>query len=153
MEWRVDWGRSRWGQRAVVALAALAAGVAGTVLLQSPIVGALAVAAVIASTAELFLPVRYRLTEADARSTCGFNTSVIRWADVKRLVPIEGGVRLSPLAVTGPMETFRGVVLRYCGNEREVLGKIGELWGGDAELLAERDGSDEGGGDAGSARP
>ncbi|MGE0001471.1 MAG: hypothetical protein AB7F50_00650 [Fimbriimonadaceae bacterium] len=153
MEWRVDWGRGRWVQRTVVALAAVAAALTALWLLSSPIVAVLAVIAVVASTAELFLPVRYRLTESDARSTCGFNTSVIQWADVKRLVPIEGGVRLSPLPEPGPLETFRGVVLRFCGNDREVLGKIGELWDGDAELLAERDRSREGGGDAGPARP
>jgi hypothetical protein len=123
----------------VVGLCAAGAAVGGVLLLQNWVLAVLGGVCVVATTAELWLPVRYRLDAEGAASKCGFNTSAIRWADVKRLVAINGGVRLSPLSAEGPLEAFRGVVLRFDNNEREVLGKIGELWEPHAEQLAERD--------------
>lgn len=118
-------------------LCVVGAAAGGVLLLQNVVIAALGGVCVVATTAELWLPVRYSLDGEGAASKCGFNTSTIRWADVKRLVAIEGGVRLSPLAAAGPLESFRGVVLRFDNNEEEVLGKIGELWEPHAEQLAE----------------
>lgn len=139
MVWTVRWGRSKWKERSVVGACALLAGAGGAWLVENWLLAPIGVACVVATNAELFFPVRYELDAESARSRCGFNTSAIRWADVKRLIPIEGGVRLSPLAQAGRMDAFRGVVLRFDNNEQDVLGKIGELWETHAEQLAERD--------------
>lgn len=85
------------------------------------------VVVMVASTAELFMPVTYQLNNEEARSHCGFNVTAIRWENVKRLIDTPDGVRLSPLEKNSRLDAFRGVYLRFSGNQDEVLGKIAEL--------------------------
>jgi hypothetical protein len=83
--------------------------------------------AIFASTAEIWLPSKCRLTQLDASTRIGLSQTVIRWENVVRLIDTENGVRLSPLAKSSRLDAFRGVYLRFCGNRDAVLGKIAEL--------------------------
>lgn len=82
---------------------------------------------VLVSAAEMFLPIRYRLDGEEARSQIGLSVTAIRWENVKRLIQTDEGVRLSPLSQSSRLDAFRGVYLRFSGNEAEVLAKIAEL--------------------------
>lgn len=140
-------------RRVVALIAMLAAGLAGLYVLGHPLFALLGIAVIFVSTAELFLPVKFRIDGNEARQACGISVTAIKWADVKRLIPQDDGVRLSPFDEQNRLDAFRGVYLRYAGNKDEVLGKIAELWKSDASALAGRiddragNGSDrEGGG-------
>jgi hypothetical protein len=139
MEWSVRVGDSEPGKRLVILAVALIGAVVGFWLigLGGAIFG---FGAIFFSAAEYFLPYKYRLTEEEASSKMGLSTSVIRWENVRRLIDVPGGVRLSPLASESRLDAFRGVSLRFSGNRDEVLGKIAELtqrYGIDLEREAE----------------
>ena len=132
-------------RRLPVMLFAIGAGVLGYFILQSLIVGLLAPVIVIASTAELFMPIRYRLDEKGARSKCGFSVTVILWPEVKRIIEMPGAIRLSPLRKSGRSDAFRGVLLRFASNEAEVWAKLRELLADDEDILGRRTDSGAGG--------
>ncbi len=143
LEWEVRLWESRPTQRRKVLVAAGFAAVAAVLLFgrdpfppaTAPFMALVGFATIVVSTAELFFPLRYRLDGEDARVRCGASVTAIRWADVKRLVPMEDGVKLSPLAAPSRLDAFRGVYLRYAGNEGAVLDTIRALWNSDADVL------------------
>lgn len=114
---------------------ALLAGLAGQVLFHNPIFGLIGFIAIIASTAEMFFPLKYRLDENSASVRLGISPTIIRWDEVKRLIPVPDGIRLSPLEKPSRMDNFRGVYLRFSGNEDAVLAKIRALWQSDEHCL------------------
>lgn len=126
LEWRVVLGPQNRSKQAVAVSAALLAGLIGFFLFK--FLGALVgLATVFASTAELFLPMRYRIDQDGAKSHVGLSVATILWTDVKRLLVEDTLVKLSPLEQPGPMQEFRGVSLRFSGNRDLVLGKIAAL--------------------------
>lgn len=114
-------------QRFAVAMLTVVAAYVGYVFIQGILGAVVGVVVMIASTAELFFPVNYRLDSTEARSHCGFSVTALRWENVKRLIHTQDGVRLSPLEKSSRLDAFRGVYLRFSGNRDEVLGKIAEL--------------------------
>ncbi|MBS1715104.1 MAG: hypothetical protein JST30_12290 [Armatimonadetes bacterium] len=126
--------QKRW----VAIVAMVVAGAAGTVLLHHLLFGLVGVLVVLVSTGELFFPAKYTLDANEARQRIGITVTAIRWTDVKRLIPQQDGVRLSPFEKPDRLDAFRGVFLRYASNEDAVLGKIRELWQGDASTLERR---------------
>jgi hypothetical protein len=100
-----------------------------------PIMGVIGFSVVMISSAEMFLPLKYRLDDTGARVRCGFSVTSVDWASVKRLVEAQGGVQLSPLPKASRLDAFRGVYLRYAGNEALVKGKIRQFWKTDADIL------------------
>lgn len=100
----------------------------GWFLLRHPLLALLGPAVILVACGDLFLPIRYRLGAKGVTSTCGFVVSEIEWTSVKSLRFQKDGVVVSPLEREGRMEAFRGVYLRYDGNEAAVLAKIGEFW-------------------------
>ncbi|MBL8067994.1 MAG: hypothetical protein JNM28_06070 [Armatimonadetes bacterium] len=126
MAWSVSIGEGHPRKRAALAVVTLAAGVFGFAFLG--MWGLLiSLAAVFVSTAEYWLPIRFRLDEAGAESKIGLSTNLLRWGDLKRLIHTADGVRLSPLPSPSRLDEFRGVYLRFAGNREEVLAKIAEL--------------------------
>jgi hypothetical protein len=138
LEWEVRMWERIPGKRPVVLAAALAVALVGQWHTKSWLVGVAALMAVLGSTAELWFPLKYRLDQSEARVRCGPSVTAVRWDRVKRLIKDEGGVRLSPLESPSRLDAFRGVYLRFDGNEEAVLGKIRALWQGHVRVLGER---------------
>lgn len=149
MTWEIHFGKEHPQKRAVCAVVCVMAGVIGFLLTSSILVGGLGCAAIFASTAEMFLPSRYVLHPQGASVRLGLSTTEIEWASVKRVLPVPGGIRLSPLEKTSRLEDFRGVLLRFSGNEEAVLAKIAEFWRNNEDGLA---GPHDGGGGEGIDR-
>lgn len=78
----------------------------------------------VSATIEMWVPTRYRLTEQYVEVRKGLGLSRLLWTDVKRIEVTELGVRLSPLAKPSRLDAFRGVSVRFAGNQDEVLGII-----------------------------
>jgi hypothetical protein len=146
LEWRVDFGAERPSQRLLVLGVALVAAYIG-LQLGGILLSAIGFLVVLVSTAELFLPLQYRIDEQGARVKCGLSVTAITWPDVKRLIPMRDGVKLSPLEKPSRLDEFRGVYLRFRGNSAEVSGKIRQFWNGDTGAL---DRGSDGPGDGGS---
>ncbi len=126
--WERQLGQENPQKRAVCAAACIMAGVIGFLLTSNVLVGGLGCVAIFASTAEMFLPARYVLNPKGASVRLGLSTTEIEWSSVKRLLPLSGGIRLSPLEKSSRLDDFRGVLLRFSGNEEAVLAKIAEFW-------------------------
>lgn len=126
MEWVVAIGDGQPKKRAVLGVITIASAVFGYGFLGFWGL-AISLVAVFVSTAEYWLPIRFRLNEAGAESKIGLSTNAIHWGDVKRLIHTTEGVRLSPLESPSRLDEFRGVYLRFASNRDEVLAKIAEL--------------------------
>jgi len=129
LEWTFSLGEEMpEKRRLVVGMAILAFG-AGTFLLHSIILGSIGAVMLILGVAELFFPMKFRLDPSGATRKCGLSVTTIPWNSVLRVIEIADGVVLSPLPKPSRMSAFRGVSLRYAGNEEQVLAKIRKLWG------------------------
>jgi hypothetical protein len=148
LEWSVELGAVRPERRYIVLAVALGAAFIG-LKLGGILLSAIGLLVVLLSTAELFLPLRYRIDADGARVRCGISVTAITWTDVKRLIPMRDGVRLSPLDRASRLDEFRGVYLRFGDIEGQVSGKIREFWHGDTSALDRRLGPP---GDRGPAR-
>ncbi|MCC7230431.1 MAG: hypothetical protein IT203_08540 [Fimbriimonadaceae bacterium] len=102
-------------------------GVAGFVLLfgvfivRLPLLGLLGFGMILASTMEYWLGTSYRLDAKCAKVRTGASVSEIEWASVKRVVLTESGIKLSPLEKEGRLDPFRGVFLKFGGDNREQI--------------------------------
>jgi hypothetical protein len=92
--------------------------VAGIVLVHSLLLGLLGSAMILAATSEFWLGTVYKLDEQGASSRTGLSYTRILWKDVKRAVLTPIGVKLSPLEETTRLAPFRGVFLRFGGEDR-----------------------------------
>ncbi|MCW5939256.1 MAG: hypothetical protein KF884_03000 [Fimbriimonadaceae bacterium] len=138
LEWEVRMWERVPGKRPILLSVALAVALIGQWYTKSWLVGLAAFMAIVATTAEMWFPLKYRLDENEARVRCGLSVTAIRWANIKRLIEVEGGIRLSPLDRASRLDAFRGVHLRFAGNEETVLGKIRALWQRHVRVLGER---------------
>ncbi|MCH8979782.1 MAG: hypothetical protein IH945_11155 [Armatimonadetes bacterium] len=155
LEWTLRLDPDTPRRRYTVLAIALMAGLAG-LLLFNPLLSLIAVAVVVLSAAELFFPVKYRLDENGARAKCGLSVTAVAWSDVKRILPMSDGIRLSPLEKPSRLDEFRGVYLRFSDNEEEVSGKIRTFWHGESSTLdrgTDRAGDGRPAGQAGDAGP
>lgn len=146
LEWKIHLGDANRKRRVIVIGFALTAGIVGTLLFQSVWLGLIGFVAILLSTSEMFLPLSYRLDARTARVKNGLSVTEIAWDDVKRVLPVSDGIKLSPLKNPSRLDAFRGVYLRYADNEDEVSGKIRQFWNGDTSLLdgrPERSGGSE----------
>lgn len=146
----LEWQYKSWEKdpnRRTVAIAAIViAGLAGLLIFHHPLFAIIGMVVIFVSTAELFLPVKYKLDANEARQQCGLSVTAIPWTEVRRLVTQGDGVRLSPFEKPNRLDAFRGVFLRYASNEDQVLGKIRELWQIDGSSLeGKTDAGTEGG--------
>lgn len=126
-EWEYRMGEKHPEKRYPVFVIAFVAGVFGYVVMRNPLAFLVGFGAVMLSTMELFLPMKFRIDEAEAHSSLGLSRSVIRWENVKRAWVIDGVVYLSPLTKPSRMDAFRGVRLRTSGNGEGLLVKIAAL--------------------------
>jgi len=124
ISWKVHLARKNPGKAVVVLLAAITGSLLGWFLSGSIWMAAIGFVVIVASLADFLLPVHYKLDEQGARSRCGFIVSEIRWANVKRVIEGEDGIKLSPLEKPSRLSAFRGVFLRTNGNKEEILERI-----------------------------
>lgn len=92
-----------------------------------PHAAALIGAALVASLSDFLFPVRYIVSGDRVCCRMLLKSAEIRWADVKRCYLDDQGVKLSPLDRVSRLEAFRGVYLRFAGNEREVVETVKSL--------------------------
>lgn len=83
----------------------------------------------LSAVSEYLLPISYRLDATGVAGSCGLNRFAIRWSEVRRVVPVKGGVLLTPLPVASRLDAFRGVLIRFAlreekGNRSEVMAWI-----------------------------
>lgn len=126
-EWTVRLGDQYPGKRVPVLVAAFVGGSMGVVLLQAWWAFFLGFGAVILSAAELFLPQYFCIDNDGAHVRMGVSRSTLAWADVKRAMLDEDILHLSPLTKPSRLDAFRGVRLRFSGNQERLLVKIAEL--------------------------
>ena len=136
--WSVNLGDGQPKRRLVVAWAALFVALFAFAFLRNVVASLVGVAAVFLSTAELFLPVRYKVDADGAQSKCGWSVSEIKWADVCHVVESDEGVKLSPVPEQSRVAPFRGVYLRFSGNRDAVLGTIRALQENHADSVGQR---------------
>jgi len=110
----------RWGVLAV----AIVAFILGYVLFKNLVFGLLGFAIILFTTVEYWLGVSYKLDEKGASARCGASLTSMDWADVKRAMATDEGIKLSPLGNSGRMDAFRGVFLRYGKERDEVLERV-----------------------------
>lgn len=127
LAWSVDLGREYPEKRRVVLIAAAIGGLVGALWLRAPLAFPVGFAAVVLGNAELVLPIQYRLDSQGVRRKIGLSDSEMAWDEVKRLIPFENGVRLSPFRKSSRLDAFRGIPLRFSSNQDAVLAKIRAL--------------------------
>jgi hypothetical protein len=120
LSWRVHLAAAAPGKAAAVVLAiALAAGLAA-LLWPGPLFPLAVAFVLLSAVAEFLFPIHYRLTPVGAEMRCFLARRVIRWSTVRRIYSLSEGIKLSPLDRPGRREAFRGLFLRFAGNEAEV---------------------------------
>jgi hypothetical protein len=129
LEWRVHLAAQAPGRRAVVLVViGLASGLAGW-LWGSPLPALGVGFALLNAVAEFLFPVHYHLTKDKAEMRCFLSRRVIAWSDVQRVYRLRDGVKLSPLERPGRREAFRGLFLRFAGNEDAVMAWVSSVRG------------------------
>ena len=74
-----------------------------------------------AALADFLFPVTYRLTEQGAHADGLVSRLFVAWADVKRATHGAEGVFLSPLPRASRLDSFRGLRLRYAGDNAPLV--------------------------------
>jgi len=132
----VDIGRQEPRKRFIVLGVMCLVGLAGMVFpggnLAFSIIG---MGLILASNPEVFLPIRYELSESGAKSRCFLSLTFVEWTRVKKMWEDDDGVKLSIFDNSSRLEAFRGIYLRYANNRDAVLAKICEHSNGDAAIL------------------
>ncbi|HEY3781630.1 MAG TPA: hypothetical protein VGL56_11130 [Fimbriimonadaceae bacterium] len=113
----------------IILAACCLAGLVGWLLFSQIAYVLIGFACVAAATAEFWLPQQYKLDPKGASARCGLATTAITWEEVKRVIPDQKGVKLTPLAADGKLSPFRGVYLRFGEKRDEVMQTIEERWG------------------------
>lgn len=127
VEWSVFYGQLHPEKRFPVVVAAVVAFGLGLLILNNLVMAILAVLVVVFSTAELFLPWKFKIDQEGAEVKIGLSRSVMLWKDVKRAILRNDVLLLSPLQTASRMDVFRGVRLRFSGNSDQILVTISQL--------------------------
>lgn len=126
MSWTVHLARQYPARTAVSVVFIVVATTIGCIAV-GPYVAALVGVALIASLSDFLFPVRYLVAPDKVSCRMLLKSAEIRWEDVKRCYLDDQGVKLSPLDRVSRLEAFRGVYLRFAGNESEVIEAVKSL--------------------------
>ncbi len=124
LEWTVHLAREEPGKATAVALVAIGAGALSALVFGNQLAFLVGFLAIVGSTAEFLLPVRYRLDARGGSRKVGWSLTHIEWKDVRRVIEGTDGVKLSPLERSSGLAPFRGVYLRFGSRQQEVLDLI-----------------------------
>lgn len=118
-------------RRIVVFAVAFLGLLGGWVLLREPLLGLLGFGMILASTMEYWVGSTYRVDSKGASSRTGISLTVIEWPEVRRLIPEDHGIKLSPLEKPGRLDPFRGVFLKFDRDNREQVLQALRKFGGE----------------------
>lgn len=125
LEWTVRLWKSNPQRLWVIVLAAVLAGAFGLLALKHPFGALVGIALIALSTADFWMPVKFKLDHQEARRTVGTSISAIAWTDVRQVREDDLGAKLSPLSnPDSRLEPFRGIYLRFDGNRDVVMERI-----------------------------
>lgn len=124
LTWKVQPWRSSPKKLMTIFAVAVLAGVTGAVFLRQFWLGAAGVAIVLGSTAEYWMGSRYKVNEKSAEARTGMSFYQMEWGEVRRVIVSQDNLRLSPLKEAGRLDPFRGVVLKFADNNREVVLRV-----------------------------
>jgi hypothetical protein len=130
-KWNVRPYRDEPSRRIVIFAVALLALLGGWLLLRAPLLGLLGFGMILASTMEYWLGSSYRVDGKGASSRTGISLTAIDWSDVRRLIFEEHGIKLSPLEKPSRLDAFRGVFLKFDGQNREQVLQAVRTFGGE----------------------
>ena len=126
LSWTVHLARQRPAMTiASVIFIALAS--AGGFVAIGPAAGLLVAVVLVGFLSDFLFPMTYHITTENATCRMLLNRTEIRWADVRRCYLDDHGVKLSPLDRVSRLEAFRGVYLRFQGNEDKVIEAVKSL--------------------------
>lgn len=129
LSWQVHL-RKRQPSRLPILLLGIGFGGLGTWgIFHQPLPTLAVIALLTGAVSEYLLPITYRLDDVGVIGRYGWNRFVLRWSEIKRVVPLRGGVLLTPLSVASRLDSFRGVYIRFAlreeaGNRTEVMAWI-----------------------------
>lgn len=134
--WRVRLSDNEPWKRWVIFAVALFAFVMGALVYRVPLLGFLGSAMILGATAEFWLGSSFRLDAEGASSRTGLSLTRVLWKDVKRAVITPVGIKLSPLEESTRLAPFRGVFLRYGGEDRvRIEAAVRRLGGNDVRYV------------------
>ena len=119
------------GRRIAIFCIAFMGGAGGWFLLREPLLGLVGFGMILASTMEYWMGTTYQINSKGASSRTGISLTMIEWQDVKRLIPEDHGIKLSPLEKSGRLDVFRGVFLKFSGENREQVLQALRTFGGE----------------------
>lgn len=130
LHWEVRPGEKDPKKRGVILIVAAFAGALAALISMNWLMAIVAISVILASTTEMFFPIRFSVDRNGATSRCGMSVVQIEWDKVKRVIETNDGIKLSPFDSPSRLEAFRGVYLRFAGNRDEILAKLREFRGG-----------------------
>jgi len=142
IRWRIRLSDKEPQKTIVIGAVGILAFLVGTLVFKNPLLGLVGFAIIFGSTAEYWLGTTFSIDQKGATVRTGFSISAIEWADVKRVIRDEGGIKLSPLENSGTMDAFRGVYLRYGRDNRESIDRAVLIFGkfSDNDVVVRPDG-------------
>lgn len=120
MEWEIRLWENEPNRRYGILFAAALAALLGWWMFQNPLMPVIGFLAIILSTTEYWLPIRFSLNDQSVTRRLGLSVTQLDFSQVKRVERTPDGIRLSPLAVPSRLDAFRGVFLRTASNQEEV---------------------------------
>ena len=82
---------------------------------------AVTLALLASSLADFLFPVRYEITEVGASAKTLLGRTFVTWDRVRKYYLDDHGIKLSTLPRPGRLEVYRGLYLRFGGNQDQVI--------------------------------
>jgi hypothetical protein len=128
LEWSVHLFKREKRYRSILAtVAVVTALVGGWVLIRDPLVVAVYALIIFFALGGFFFPVKYRVTDKGVYSFAWTGPRFMPWDRIKRCYKNEHGVKLSVFEYPSPMESFRGLFIRFGDKRDEVLSLVKRL--------------------------
>jgi len=124
LKWRVHLAAAQPRRAALVVSAGIGAAALCLVLFGNWLFALLTVVMLFSATSEFLLPVSFTLDETGAEMRHRFGIRRMGWQEVRKAYLQPDGIKLSPLGRRTRLEAFRGVFLRFAGNQDEVLAAV-----------------------------
>lgn len=121
LAWKVHLLRQEPRRVLLIAPVVLASLVVSYILFHSLLFPAVALLLFASALSEYLFPIRFEVTREGASSRTLLGRTTIGWDRVKKYYLDDRGIKLSSLGVTGRLEAYRGVYLRFGGNRDEVI--------------------------------
>lgn len=123
--WKVRPAATQPQKLTTLAVFAILAGVMGLVLTRKPVFFVIGALLVLASTADFWLGVTYRVDSRGVSRRVGFSETAMTWEQVRRAEVSDQELYLSPLESSGRRDAFRGVRIPLPDAHRdEVLRRV-----------------------------